>query len=201
MPDVEPPWTGHGVLQIAVPGMEEFIVAQNRFYDDSFVSADPRFHHAHITVLAPLTAWDTQAIAEIAASTPPFQIELRQVATFSNGIIHLKLADEAPAKALTRRLWAAHPQIVPNGAPDPTPHLTLDLATGEVDQSRVEQQVAGLLPVVFRAEQVELVWYEANNCHWIASWALGTPLTDWLGPPRRVPTDPAPGSPTPGVQR
>lgn len=178
----EQTWPGHAVLQIAVPAMEEFIVAQNRRYDAGFVSEDPRFHHAHITVLAPLTSWDSAAIGQVAAKTSPFRVELTQVATFPNGIIHLRLRDEAPVKELTCKLWTLHPGVVPNGAPDPTPHLTLDLAIGQVNQASVAARVRGLVPVGFTANELELVWYQSGNCHWLASWPLGVGLDPQITP-------------------
>ena len=44
---------GHAVLLIGVPALEGWIRERTAFYDASFLSADPRFAHAHITILAP----------------------------------------------------------------------------------------------------------------------------------------------------
>jgi hypothetical protein len=44
---------GHSVLVVPVPELDEWIRARTAFYDASFVSADPGFVHAHITLLGP----------------------------------------------------------------------------------------------------------------------------------------------------
>ena len=69
-------WPGHAVLQVPVIELEDWIVTRTRHYDAGFISDDPGFHHAHITVLAPLTSWDVEAIAALAASSKPFDFEL-----------------------------------------------------------------------------------------------------------------------------
>ncbi len=44
---------GHHVLVVPVPRLEAFVLERTRHYDDSFVSTDAAFVHAHITLLAP----------------------------------------------------------------------------------------------------------------------------------------------------
>ena len=44
---------GHAVLQIPVPELEPFVRQRHEHYDPHFVSTDPAFVHAHITVLGP----------------------------------------------------------------------------------------------------------------------------------------------------
>lgn len=165
-------WSGHGVLQVGVPELEDWIINRTRFYDPRYISTDPRFRHAHITVLAPLHAWDTAAIGEVAASTARFDYELTRLDVFPNGCIHLPPDPDAPFRDLTRRVWHAHPGVVPNGAPDPVPHLTLDLAGAVVTVESTRALLGDAIPLSCRAEALELVWYEAGNCHLIERWPL-----------------------------
>ena len=61
---------GHTVLAVPVPALDEMIRERTAFYDSSFVSADPEFVHAHITLLGPWTerpnAEDLDCVARIA---------------------------------------------------------------------------------------------------------------------------------------
>lgn len=167
-------WPGHAVVQIGVGELEAWIVARTRHYDDRYLSRDPRFTHAHITVLAPLLDWDAAALAEIAASTAPFEYSLAEVDVFPDGFIHLPPRPDKAFRALTRRVWNAHPGVVPNGAPAPVPHLTLDLLAPGVSVASTRGLLGDLIPVTCRAEALELVWYQAGNCHLIESWPLGS---------------------------
>ncbi len=110
----------------------------------------------------------------IAASTAPFDFALRCIRVFPNGCIHLPPEPDADFRTLTRRVWDAHPDIIPNGAPDPAPHLTLDLASPEVSLTSTRHLLGDAIPVLCRAEALELVWYEAGNCHLIERWPLGS---------------------------
>lgn len=165
---------GHAVLQVGVPQLEDWIVARTRHYDARYLSADPRFRHAHITVLAPLRRGelDLRAMARIAASSAPFDFVLRDIAVFSNGCIHLPPSPDAPFRELTRRAWAAHPAAVPNGAPDPAPHLTVDMIGPAVTLASTRALLGDLIPVTCRAQALELVWYQADNCHLLERWSL-----------------------------
>jgi len=165
---------GHAVLQVGVPELEEWIVARTRHYDPRYLSSDPRFRHAHITVLAPLRRSELNlgAIAQIAASTAPFDFALREVAVFPNGIIYLPPSPDAPFRELTRRVWAAHCAVVPNGAPDPAPHLTVDMIGPAVTLGSTRALLGDVMPAACRALALELVWYQASNCHLLDSWPL-----------------------------
>lgn len=85
--------TGHSVLQLPVPALEDWVRARTAHYDAGFVSADPRFGHAHITALGPFDPSPSTAslttIAALAASTQPIRVRLADLAQFPNGIIHL----------------------------------------------------------------------------------------------------------------
>jgi len=163
-------WHGHAVLQVAVPELEDWIVARTRHYDAGFVSGDPRFHHAHITVLAPLRSWDAKACARLAAATRPFDYRLERIAVFPDGCIHLPPEPDESFHALTAAAWQAHPRVIPNGAPDPDPHLTLDRIGPGVDVGSTRALLGSSIPVTCRAVGLELVWYEAGDCHLIDSW-------------------------------
>ena len=81
---------------------------------------------------------------------------------------------DAPLRALTRAMWAAHPEVVPNGAPDPNPHLTLDALSEDVDLVSTRAALGARVPVSTLVDTLQLVWYESGNCHFIREWRLGT---------------------------
>lgn len=166
--------TGHAVLQVAVPELEDWIKARTRHYDPRYLSSDRRFWHAHITVLAPLRPSEVNltAIARIAASTPAFEYALREIRVFPNGCIYLKPTPDEPFRAMTRRAWQAHPTVTPNGAPEPSPHLTLDMLGSDVTVASTRASLGGLLPARARAEALELVWYQPAGCHLIDRWPM-----------------------------
>lgn len=166
-------WPGHAVLQVGVPELEDWIIARTRHYDAGFVSSDPAFRHAHITVLAPLHDWDTDAIAAIAAETAPFRYRLARVAVFPDGCLHLPPEPDTGFRELTRRVWDAHPQIVPNGAPDPAPHLTVDRLGPGVSVASTEALLGEAIPVESMATALELVWYQSGDCRLIRRFELG----------------------------
>lgn len=165
-------WSGHGVLQVGVPELEAWIVERTRHYDPRLVSTDPNFRHSHITVLAPVLSWDAAAIAQVAASTPPFAFTLERIDVLLDGWINLRPDPDAHFRRLTRRIWDAHPAVVPFGGPEPTPHLTLDMIAADISVASTRALLGGLIPVTCRAEAIELVWYALDDCHLIQRWPL-----------------------------
>ncbi|MFV0429622.1 MAG: 2'-5' RNA ligase family protein [Arachnia sp.] len=168
----QPDWPGHAVVQIGVPELEPWSVDRARHYDPGFVSRDPGFRHAHITILAPLTSWDAPALAQLAARTPAFGFRLAEVGVFGNGIIHLRPEPEAAFGVLSAAALDAHPGVVPNGGPDPRPHLTLDALGPGVSLASTRAAVRRFVPAECVADALELVWYESGNCHLIQRWPL-----------------------------
>ncbi len=64
---------GHSVLAVPVPQIDVVVRERTAYYDASFVSADPGFVHAHITLLAPWIDEPTPAdLATVARSLPPW---------------------------------------------------------------------------------------------------------------------------------
>lgn len=170
---------GHSVLQVPVPELEWFVRGRYDHYDPAYVSADPAFTHAHVTALGPFlpaAQLDDEALAlvgKIAALTEPFDFDLDRLATFPNGIIHLRPEPEAPFRALTARLVEAFPQCPPyDGHYDVAPHLTLDLASAEVTEASTRTAL-GAGPWSCRADRLDLAWYEPHGCRLLASWRLG----------------------------
>ncbi len=45
--------SGHTCLAVPVPALEDWVRERTAHYDPSFVSTDPGFAHAHLTLLAP----------------------------------------------------------------------------------------------------------------------------------------------------
>ena len=94
---------GHSVLQVPVPALEPFVRARHEHYDRAYLSQDPAFVHAHITVLGPfldeLDDASASVIADIAGKVAPFDIRLERLATFPDGVIHLLPEPAAPFQA------------------------------------------------------------------------------------------------------
>lgn len=168
----------HTVLLVPVPELEEFVRERTVHYDASFLSADPAFVHAHITVLGPfLTApgdADLAAVAEIAATTGAFDYTLARVAEFPDGLLHLPPEPAEPFRELTRRLAAAYPQCPPYAGafPDPVPHLTLDQRGPGVDAASVSRALAPSVPARCRADRIALHRYANHDCRVLAEWKL-----------------------------
>lgn len=175
---------GHSALVIPVPALEHWVKARHLHYDADYVSADPTFAHAHITVLAPFVSLDdfpesSAQVAQILAAVPSFEFSLSQVATFPNGIIHLIPDSVEPFAHLTRALAAAFPAYPPYAGAfgHVTPHLTLDAIGPGVTEALVHSWVRDLLPVKGYAVSAQRSWYEAGACRTVASWRLGRAST------------------------
>lgn len=170
---------GHSVLLVPVPQLEPFVRERTAFYDRDFLSSDPSFTHAHVTVLGPfvpsLDEESASMIAAMAADTEPFDFLLERLDTFPDGIIHLRPQPDAPFRELTGRFAEAFPDFPPYGGafPDPTPHLTLDLAGGDVSEASTRALLGDLVPATCRARRLDLAWYEAGGCRVVARWPLG----------------------------
>ena len=170
----------HSVLQLPVPPLEDWVRERTHHYDAGFVSGDPRFGHAHITVLAPFvpdpSPQDLAAVADIASATPPFEVRLGEVDTFPDGIIHLRVEPEGAVRGLTRAVLAAFPGLTPYEGiygPEPRPHLTLDAVSGEVSEQSTRALLSDLVPVTCVLERLQLAWWESGNCHVVRGWDLG----------------------------
>ena len=175
----------HSVLVIPVPEMEPFIRARWEHHDPAWVSRDPAFTHAHITVLAPFLpapgAADLDRIAAIARTVAAFDFSLGEIGTFPNGIIHLVPEPAGPFRTLTAAVADAFPQCPPYAGEfagdvrDLVPHLTLDSTIVGVTEAGLAGELADVLPVAARADRVELQWYEEGGCRVLAQWPLSGP--------------------------
>lgn len=178
------PWgPGHSVLLAPVPALEPFVRERTAHYDPAWLSHDPRFVHAHITVLGPflpreeLTAAVLDTLAREVAATAAADLVLEEVATFPNGVVHLLPRPAAPLRGLTDRLVAAFPQCPPYAGdfPDPVPHLTLDLVHDDVTEASTRAAVSHLLPAAHRLDRVQLTWWQAGRCEVLHEWATAGP--------------------------
>lgn len=165
-------------MVVPVPTLEEYVHGRWAHYDPAWVSTDPAFTHAHITVLAPFkpspTPADLDALARIAATTRAFDFTLTDVASFPNGIIHALPTPAAPLAELTERVTAMFPGLVPYaGEFDPVPHVTLDHTAPGIDPETVRTALGDTLPAYCRAERLELHWYAEGDCHVLRSWPFG----------------------------
>jgi 2'-5' RNA ligase superfamily len=178
-PTGHPAVPGHSVLQVPVPPLEPWVRQRTAFYDTDYLSADPAFTHAHVTVLGPfLPTVDEEAAARVAgllARVRPFDFTLARLGTFPNGIVHLLPEPDHGFSALTAALVAAFPQCPPYGGEfgTPRPHLTLDALSADVTEASTRTALGAAVPAYCRAERVDLAWYEAGRCRVLRSWPLG----------------------------
>lgn len=170
----------HSVLVVPVGEMEPLVRARHEFYDRDYVSTDPSFAHAHVTVLGPFAPLGRLSavrgrVARICAAAAPFAFTLRAVATFPNGIIHLTVQPQAPWRALRDALWREFPAYPPYAGQfgDVAPHLTLDAQGPGIDEAVVRGWVGSSLPMRATAREVRLSWYEPGACRTLARWPLG----------------------------
>ena len=166
------------MLVVPVPALEAFVRGRTAHYDEDYLSADPEFTHAHVTVLGPwrprLTPASANAIARIARETELFGFRLGRISTFPDGIIHLVPEPGEAFRELTRRVVAAFPDCPPYaGQFDAEPHLTLDQRSELVSEASTRSLLGDLVPCDVRAERLDLAWYEAGRCRVIESWPLG----------------------------
>ena len=171
---------GHSVLQLPVPALEAWVSARTAHYDEGFVSADPRFGHAHITALGPFepdpSPETLDVIAGLARTTRPIPVRLADLAQFPNGIIHLVPSPAEQLRDLTARLVAAFPGCPPYGGEfgsDVQPHLTVDAAAEHVSLDSMRTLLAEVVPVTCVLDRLQLAWWESDNCHVMHEWSLG----------------------------
>ena len=172
--------TGHSVLQLPVPALEGWVRQRTAHYDLGFVSADPRFGHAHVTALGPFapapSEADLETVAALAADTPPITVRLADLGQFPNGIIHLVPDPDGALRDLTARLVAAFPAWPPYGGEFGTevqPHLTVDAASDRVDIASTAALLGDVVPVEVVLDRLQLAWWETDRCHVMEEWALG----------------------------
>jgi 2'-5' RNA ligase len=172
--------SGHSVLQLPVPALEEWVRARTAHYDRRFVSTDPRFGHAHITALGPFdpdpSDADLATIAAMAAETPPIHVRLAELAQFPLGIIHLVPEPADRLRDLTERLVAAFPDRLPYGGQfgdDVQPHLTVDAASTDVSVASTAALLGDVVPVDVVLDRIQLAWWESGRCHVVQEWRLG----------------------------
>ena len=174
---------GHAVLQVPVLALEQWVRTRTAHYDTAYVSADPRFVHAHVTALGPLPQVAegsvpeqlAGAVARACARVAPFTTVLRRLDTFPNGVIHLLPDDDSDFRALTAHLREELPDVLPYGGEFvPVPHLTLDAVQGKVTEASTAEAVGHLLPAHERVRHLDLAWYEPGSCRLLRRWELGT---------------------------
>jgi len=167
------------VLVLPVPELEGFVLGRTRHYDASFVSADPAFVHAHVTVLGPFvdepSGDDIARVRGIAESTRAFDFALATLEEFADGTIHLLPEPTTPFTCLTRRLASAFPQCPPYGGryPELVPHLTLDRRCEAVDLASVRAALGQTVPARCRADRLALHRYANDDCRVLDEWKLG----------------------------
>lgn len=169
-------------LTVPVPLLEDWVRARTAHYDASFVSADPTFAHAHLTLLAPWvaapTGEDLARVARVLGEVAPFEVVLEEVAVFPDGLVHAAPAPDGPFRALTAALAAEFPDHPPYGGRyaatgGPTPHVTLDRLGADVTLAWVRAEVGHLLPAPLVVDRVDLQWWGNHSCRRVHSWRLG----------------------------
>lgn len=165
---------GHAVLLVGVPALEGWVRDRTAHYDTGFVSADPSFAHAHVTVLAPVPAGAREVAAALASGVEPFDYALERVDVFPDGVIHLVPEPDHGFRALTDAARALLPDVRPYwGRFDPVPHLTLDRLGPGVTRDSTRDAVAHLLPARGTASELLLTWWESGACRVLDRFPLG----------------------------
>jgi 2'-5' RNA ligase len=170
---------GHSILAVPVPALDHVIRERTAWYDPSFVSTDPNFIHAHITLLAPWAnqpnAEDLAHVERIARAVGPFEIKLSRIGEFPDGVIHLLPEPDFQLRELTSLLTTAFPQFPPyNGRYDnATPHLTLDRRSATVTPGTVRASIGHLLPRTITVDRIDLQWWANHGCQRLLTWKLG----------------------------
>lgn len=176
-----PVQAGQACLSVPVPALEDWVVARTRHYDPSFVSADPAFSHAHLTLLAPWvpdpSAADLERVGDVLSRVPAFTVDLVGVAVFPDGLVHAVPAPDAPFRALTQALTQAFPAYPPYGGRyaatgGPVPHVTLDRVGPDVSVDGVRASVGPRLPALLVVDRVDLQWWDNHACRVLHSWRL-----------------------------
>lgn len=173
------PGRGHSVIAIPVPGLDDIVRERTERYDPSFLSADPVFTHAHITLLGPWlddpTEADLLAVAGLLADEPSFAFVLAKVGEFPDGTLHLRPEPTGPFTRLTAGLAAAFPQTPPYAGryAEIVPHLTLEHRATGATVAALGTELADRLPMSERAERVDLQWWANHDCHVRHTWWLG----------------------------
>ncbi|WP_228943196.1 2'-5' RNA ligase family protein [Nocardioides sp. Leaf374] len=172
-------WPGHSVLQVPVAPLDGFVRGLTGRQDAAYLSRDPGFTHAHVTVLGPFLASpdaaETERVRRVVASVAAFAVVLERVARFPDGTLHLVPEPDGPFRELTARLAEAFPQCPPYEGryAELHPHLTLDLAGPGVDEDSLRRDLGDLLPARCRAERVDLAWWEQGATRRLTWWPLG----------------------------
>lgn len=170
--------SGHTVLAVPVTELDAVVRERTAFYDASYVSTDPGFVHAHVTVLAPWvphpTEADTAVVAAVARSTPAFGVELAELGVFPDGVVHLRPEPDGPLRRLTSRLAAAFPDFPPYGGryDDPVPHLTLDRISADVTLETVRARLDAAVPTTVVVDRLDLQWWANDDCRLLATFPL-----------------------------
>ena len=145
--------TGHTCLALPVPALEGWVRERTAHYDESFVSADPAFSHAHLTLLSPWvpapSPADLQRVGEVLAEVGASTVVLTSVEVF--------------------------PAYPPYGGRygEPTPHVTLDRVGPQVGLGSVRAALGDLLPAELVVDRVDLQWWGNDACRRLHSWPLG----------------------------
>jgi 2'-5' RNA ligase len=170
----------HTVLYVPVPELEPYIRWRHEVEGPEWLSPDDDHTHAHITVLGPfvpedeITAEVDTGLARLFAAAEPFAFTLAEVRVFPSGLVHLRPEPAEPFERLTAAVaarWPDHPPYA--GAYDPVPHLSLCALEPGRDVPLVRRELAGVLPVRAKAEEVRLVRYAEHGTRTLRSYRLG----------------------------
>jgi 2'-5' RNA ligase len=121
-------------LIVVIPEAEPAVAALRLAHDRSAALGVP----AHVTILFPFADGadlDEDAVAELVAGFPPFEVELDSVERFVSGHVWLHPEPGAPFANLTEAVWRRFPAYPPyEGAHAVvTPHLTISETPVDVE--------------------------------------------------------------------
>lgn len=120
---------------------------------------------AHVTVLGPFLPMDRITAAIVAnlrvviATLPAFDYELVDVRGFEGGVVYLAPEPAARFRAMTERLMAEHPGVLPyQGRFDEViPHVTVGVADERTPEAWLRAEAAALVRLRCHAGEVGLI--------------------------------------------
>ncbi len=163
-------------LVVLVPEAEALVADHRLRHDPSAAAGVP----AHVTVLYPFRSViddiASDAVAEIAASVPAFDVVFATLGRFPGEVVYLVPEPAEPFRRLTAATAASFSDCPPYGGAirDPVPHLTVADGVDATTAAVLDSALRPGLPIATDVERLTLIAQDPTG-HWIVDrhWPLG----------------------------
>ena len=163
-------------LVVLVPEAEALVAEHRSRHDPSAAAGVP----AHVTVLYPFRSVvddiAADAVAEIAASVPAFDVVFATLGRFPGEVVYLVPEPAEPFRRLTTATAAAFPDCPPyrGTVGDPVPHLTVADGVDETTAEVLDRALGQGLPIATGVDRLTLIAQDPTGL-WIVDhqWPLG----------------------------